>query len=151
MDAVPDLLAEFSIAEDPEFYGSFDSAVQRSVLSVPQVIMAAWKANDPDMFARAFTANGSLLMLQHQLTSRAEIRSYMVRGFRREFRRARVTGWPLNVTLLGEGVAVVVTEGGIILDGESEVAPERAIRALWTITVEDGRWRLLCHHSTPLR
>ncbi|WP_304454039.1 SgcJ/EcaC family oxidoreductase [Nocardiopsis sp. YSL2] len=148
---VSDLFAEFSVTEDPDFYGSFDSAEQRAVLAVPQVIQAAWKANDPEMFARVFAEGGSLLMQQDQLTSREEIRSYMARGFRGGLRGARVTGWPLNVTFLGEGVAVVVTQGGIILDGESGIAPEREIRALWTIVAEDGRWRLLCHHGTPLR
>nr|AGO97162.1 hypothetical enediyne protein [Streptomyces sp. CNT-179] len=146
-----DLLSEYDIVEDPEFFGSFDSAAQRAVLTVPQIIQAAWERNDADMFARAFTAGGSLLMQQDQLTSSAEIRAYMARGFQGGLRGARVTGWPLNVTFLGEDVAVVVTQGGIILDGESEIAPERAIRALWTIVAEDERWRLLCHHSTPLQ
>jgi len=52
------------------------------VLAVPQLIQAAWAAGDADAFAAVFTDNGSLLMRENQLTSRAEIHAYMAAGFR---------------------------------------------------------------------
>jgi len=37
-----------------------------------------------------------------------------------------------------EGAAVVVTQGGIKLPGENEIAPEREIRAVWVIVAQEG-------------
>jgi hypothetical protein len=38
-----------------------------------------------------------------------------------------------------------------MLNGESAIAPEREIRAIWTLVADDGKWRLLSHHSCPVR
>jgi uncharacterized protein (TIGR02246 family) len=62
-----------------------------------------------------------------------------------------VTGWPLSVTPLGDDVVMVLTQGGIMLAGETEVAPSREIRAIWIIVRRDGEWKLLSHQSSPLR
>jgi uncharacterized protein (TIGR02246 family) len=143
-------LAEAGVEEDFAFYRSFTSEAERAVLSVPQLIKAAWAANDADFFADIFTENGSLLMQDDQLTSREEIRAYMAAGFAGRYRGAQVDGWPLAVRFLANDVAMAVTQGGIILAGETEIAPERAIRAVWVIVAEGGRWKLLSHQSSPI-
>ena len=74
------------------------------------------------MFADVFTADGSLLMRDEQLTSREEILAYMSRGFRRAAGGAGVKGWPVEVTFLTDDVALVVTEGGIIMAGQDDIA-----------------------------
>jgi uncharacterized protein (TIGR02246 family) len=144
------LLTRAGVVEDPAYYGPFTKAQEKAVLTVPQLIQAAWAANDADAFADVFTGNGSLLMREDQLTSRGEIHTYMTAGFRNEYRGARVTGWPLHVRFLRPDAAVVVTQGGIILAGETAVAPEREIRATWVIVAGHGRWLLLSHHSSPI-
>jgi uncharacterized protein (TIGR02246 family) len=149
--AAEDVLGEFGLAEDMSFCGSFTEPAERAVLAVPQVIMAAWAANDADLFAAIFTENGSLLMRDEQLTSREQIRAYMARGFGHELQGARVTGWPLKVMFVSDATALVVTQGGIILRGETSIAPEREIRAIWTVVTAGGSWRLLSHHSCPVR
>lgn len=146
-----EILAAAGVAEDPEFYGPFTGERERAVLTVPQLIRAAWAANDADFFADVFTDNGSLLMQDNQLMSREEIRAFMADGFKGPYRGARVEGWPLTFTSLSDDAAMVVTQGGIILAGESEIAPEREIRAVWVIVAQDGRWRLLSHQSSPIR
>ena len=145
------ILAAAGVVEDRSYYGPYTSDAERAVLAVPQVIQAAWAANDADMFADTFTENGSLLMGDRQLMSREEIRSFMAAGFRGPYRGARVSGWPLAVRFLSDDAALAVTRGGIILPGENGIAPEREIRAIWTIVTQDGTWRLLSHQSSPLR
>jgi uncharacterized protein (TIGR02246 family) len=145
------LLAEYDLAEDQTFVGSYTGDAERAVLTVPQIIMAAWAANDADMFASIFTENGSLLMQDDQLTSRDQIRNYMAKGFETGLKGARVTGWPMNIVFLDDDKAMVVTQGGIMFGGESAIAPEREIRAIWTLVAIDGKWRLLSHHSCPIR
>lgn len=145
------ILASAGVAEDWSYYGPYASDDERAVLAVPQVIQGAWATNDADMFANAFTADGSLLMGDHQLMSREEIRAFMAEAFAGDFRGARVSGWPLCVNFLTEGAAVVVTQGGIKLPGENEIAPEREIRAVWVIVAQEGTWRLLSHQSSPIK
>lgn len=145
------ILADAGVAEDPAFYGPFTGYVERAVLTVPQLIKAAWAANDAELFADVFTENGSLLMQDKQLTSRDEIRAFMAAGFRGPFKGAHVDGWPLTLTFLRPDAAMVVTQGGIMLDGETEIAPQREIRAMWVIVARGNRWRLLSHQSSPIR
>lgn len=145
-----DILAATGISEDFTFYGSFTSELEKAVLTVPLRIQAAWAANDPDIFADIFAENGSLLMKDRQLTSREEIRGYMAAGFSSMYRGAQVTGWPLVVTFLDEDVAIVVTQGGILLAGDTELAREREIRALWVIIERDGQWVLMSYQSSPV-
>lgn len=52
----------------------------------------------------------------------------------------------MSITFLGDDVAMVVTEGGIIPPGAETVAPERQIRATWVIAKRpDGRPMLVSH------
>jgi len=145
------VLAAAGVAEDPSYYGPFTSEREKAVLAVPQLIQAAWASNDADAFAAVFTGNGSLLMREDQLTSRSAIHAYFAEGFRGVYKGARVTGWPLAVRFPTPDVAVVVTQGGIILAGEDAVDPSREIRATWVIVADGGTWRLLSHHSSPLQ
>lgn len=146
-----EILAACGVEEDTSFYGPFTDEAQKAVLTVPMRIMAAWAANDADTFASIFTANGSLLMQDNQLTSSAEIRAYMAAGFQGPLQGARVTGWPLCVTYLSATVAMVVTQGGILMPGDTALAPEREIRATWVIVAQDGQWKLLSHQSCPIK
>ncbi|MDI1461460.1 SgcJ/EcaC family oxidoreductase [Catellatospora sp. KI3] len=147
-----DLLAKAGVVENHAFYREFTSADQMAVLTIPQRIQAAWETNDADAFAEVFTDNGSLLMRDHQLTSKEDIRSYMSAGFGGPLKGARVTGWPIEVKFLSENAAMVVTEGGIIMPGQSEIAAENFIRATWVVTRQpDGELNLVSHQSSPVK
>jgi uncharacterized protein (TIGR02246 family) len=144
-------LAAAGVPEDPGFYREFTDADEQAVLTVPLRITHAWLNNDPDAFADTFAENGSLLVQDNQLTSREEIREFMRRGFAGGLAGARVHGRPLDVKFLAPGVAIALTEGGIIMKGETEIAPERRIRAVWVIVRgEDGTLSLSSHQSSPI-
>lgn len=145
------ILAAAGVDEDTSFYGPFTREAEKAVLTVPIRIMAAWAANDADAFADVFTENGSLLMQDEQLTSRMEIRNYMAEGFRGPLKGAKVTGWPRTVELLDDTVAMVVTQGGILMAGDTGLASDREIRATWIAVVQDQQWKLLSHQSCPIR
>ena len=145
-----DLLAAAGIAEDPSYYREFTGDDEKAVLTVPMRIQEGWERNDAAYFAETFTDNGSLLMKDEQLTSRDEIGAYMKAGFEGPFRGARVRGWPLAVKFLDERTALVVSQGGLILDGETEVAPERQVRTTWVIIKENGDWKLFNHQTSPV-
>jgi uncharacterized protein (TIGR02246 family) len=146
------MLATAEVAEDPSYYRQFTGADEKAALTVGLRIQDAWAANDADAFADVFAENGSLLMRDEQLTSRAAIRSYMASGFAGPFRGARVTGWPLEVKFLNDDLAFLVTQGGIVLATDAELLPEREIRAVWVIVRRaPGKLELLSHQSSPVK
>ncbi|MGN9777046.1 SgcJ/EcaC family oxidoreductase [Micromonospora sp. H33] len=146
-----EILGAAGVTEDPAYVRDFPSPEERAILAVPQLIQAAWKANDADFFADIFAENGSLLMGDEQLTSREEIRAYMAKGFGGPYRGAYVKGYPVALRMLNPDAAMVVTGGGIILAGESGIAPDRHIRATWIIVRRDGeRPQLMSHQSSPV-
>jgi uncharacterized protein (TIGR02246 family) len=145
------LLAEKGVEEDFGFYREFTSEKEKAILTVPQLIKEGWARNDGDFFADNFVENGSLLMQDEQLTSREQIREFMTAGFAGIYKGARVDGWPLEIRFLADDVAFVVTQGGIILPGETEIAPQREIRAVWIIVKRGDAWKLMSHQSSPVK
>ena len=146
------MLETAGVAEDPSYYRQFTGADEKAALTIGLRIQAAWAANDADAFADVFAENGSLLMRDEQLKSRAEIRSYMADGFAGPFRGARVTGWPLEVKFLDDDVVCFVTQGGIVLATDDELLPEREIRAVWVaVRRAPGKLELMSHQSSPIK
>lgn len=90
-------------------------------------------------------------MKDDQLTSREQIREYMKAGFEGYFCGARVRGYPLAVRFLSDETALVISQGGILLDGETETAPERQLRVTWVIVKNGGSLKLLSHQTSPIK
>lgn len=65
------------------------------------------------------------------LLGRDAVRSYISAAFAGPFRGTRVVIDPVYVKRLSSDLALIVTEGGVLLPGESEFAPQRAIRGTW--------------------
>jgi uncharacterized protein (TIGR02246 family) len=146
------LLAAAGVNEDTSYYRGFTAENEKAALTVAMRIQAAWAANDADAFADTFVENGSLLMRDNQLKSREEIRSYMADGFAGPLKGARVKGWPIALKFLTDDVAMVVTEGGILMPGDTDIAAENFIRATWLIVRQpDGRLSLVSHQSSPVK
>ena len=131
-------------------YGEFPNGEEGAVLTVPLRIRGAWERNDADAFAEVFADDGAMLVGDTQLTNRAEIRDYMSKAFAGAYRGARLEEEPVVIRKLDENVAFAVTKGGLILAGETEVAPERQVRTTWVIIKQDGDWQLFNHQTSPV-
>ncbi|GAA2601547.1 SgcJ/EcaC family oxidoreductase [Actinomadura fulvescens] len=150
--AASTILSAAGVSEDTSYYRGYTGEDEKAALTVPMRIQAAWAANDADAFADVFADNGSLLMRDDQLTSREEIRSYMARAFQGPLAGARVKGWPVEIKFLTDEVAVVITEGGIMLPEDTEVSAANFIRATWVIARSpDGALKLVSHQSSPIK
>ncbi|MFL6163719.1 MAG: SgcJ/EcaC family oxidoreductase [Jatrophihabitantaceae bacterium] len=127
------------------------TADQTEVEEVPGRIVAAWHAKDADAFAATFTEDGSMILPGDvYLTGRQRIRDFMAEAFSGPYRGTQVTGTPLAVKPLADDVVLVLTQGGVLADGESEVPAANAIRASWLLRRVDGRWLITAYQNTPI-
>lgn len=133
------------------YYGEYPNGEEGAVLTAPLRIRAAWTANDADAFADMFVDNGSMLAGDTQLMSREEIRAYLADVFAGAYRGSRMTIEPREIRLLTSSVAVAVTQGGIIRDGEESLAATAQERAMWVVVKRDGDWRIASYQTSPIK
>jgi uncharacterized protein (TIGR02246 family) len=132
------------------YYGAFTTGPESAVLSAPLRVRGAWEANDADALADVFTGNGSLLVGDEQLNGRERIREYMTAAFAGPYRGATLVEEPKEIKFLTQDVALAITEGGVLLDGETEVAAERRSRTTWVVVRRGSDWALLSQQSSPI-
>ncbi|RKT19414.1 uncharacterized protein (TIGR02246 family) [Streptomyces sp. 1114.5] len=124
---------------------------EAALRAVPEQIVAAWAQHDADGFAEAFTEDATLILPGDiYLTSRQAIRAFMTQAFAGPFKGTRVTGQPTSIRALADGVAVLVTQGGVLAPGDTEVTAERAIRATWVLAKQGDDWRIASYQNTPI-
>ncbi|MFV2104747.1 SgcJ/EcaC family oxidoreductase [Micromonospora sp. LOL_024] len=122
---------------------------QAGVAALPGRIVSAWAQHDADAFGAVFVEDGTMILPDLYLKGRDAIVAFMRDAFAGPYQGTTVTGQPIDVRILNGDVAVVLTEGGVLLSGENKVAPERAIRACWLMVKGDGGWQLAAYQNSP--
>jgi len=120
-----------------------------AVGGLTQRLVVAWSHHDADAFANLFLEDGTMILPGVLRTGRAEIREYMAQAFQNEYKASQVTGQPLDLRFLTPDVAVLLTEGGVLSPGDTEVTADRAIRATWLAVKRDGQWQLANYQNSP--
>src|SRR6201999_1971834 len=125
------------------------SAEQAQIAAVPARMVAAWAAHDADAFADPFTEDGTLILPGAYKKGRDEIREFMSAGYAGPYQGTRVTGTPIDVKPLAEGAVALLTTGGVIAAGQTELSDRDAIRASWILVRRDDRWQLAVYQNCP--
>jgi len=133
-----------------DYYGSFTSEQEKEVLQVPLRLVNAWAVNDADGVANVFTEDGILILPGDVYKEgREEVRSFMAAAYAGPFKGSGVTGKPVDVRFVTDEVALLRTHGGILAPGETEIAPELAVRSTWVCVKRDGEWYLAGYQNSP--
>lgn len=132
-------------------YGRFPNGEAGAVLSVPLRMRAAWDAGDAAALADIFTANGSMLVDDRQLLGPEEIRTYHQRAFAEEYAGTRRTDEPIEIKFLAPDIAFAVTRGGVLAEGQKELAETAVVCASWVVAKQGGEWKLVSHQTSPVK
>lgn len=122
---------------------------QVAIAALTQKVVAAWAYHDSEAFANVFTEDGSMTLPGVHLTGRKAIYDYLVAAYAGPYKGTQVTGKPIGLSPLGPDAAILLTQGGILEAGESEVPHHSSIRAAWVVTKVDGEWKLAAYLNTP--
>jgi uncharacterized protein (TIGR02246 family) len=120
-----------------------------SVLNVIGAVYDAWAANDADAFVALYTEDATVVQPGVHKKNKDDIRTTMAAGFAGPLKGSRVLDEPQNVRFLGSDVAVVITEGGVLMAGQAELPSERLVRATWVLTRQDGKWYVAAYQNSP--
>jgi uncharacterized protein (TIGR02246 family) len=130
-------------------HSELTDADKAAVAGLTQRLVAAWSGHNADAFADLFVDDGTMILPGVFCTGRTEIRTFMEHAFETEYKDSQVTGQPLDLRFLASDVAVLLTEGGVLAPGDTEVTADRAIRATWLAVKRDGQWRLANYQNSP--
>ncbi len=120
-----------------------------SVVNVIQAVYDAWADGDADAFAKLYTDDATVVQPGIHKKNNDEIRTTMAAGFAGPLKESRVLDEPQSVRFLGPDTAVVITEGGVLMAGESELPTERLVRATWVLTRRNERWYVAAYQNSP--
>ncbi|HEV2783520.1 MAG TPA: SgcJ/EcaC family oxidoreductase [Actinophytocola sp.] len=124
-------------------------ADKAAIAALTQKVVAAWAYHDAETFASVFTDDGTMILAGVYCKGRDEIKSYMADAFEGRYKGTQVTGKPIDIRFLSEDVAILLSQGGVLEPGKTEVDSDSAIRASWIATRKDGEWRLAAYQNTP--
>ncbi len=85
-----------------------------------------------------------------ELLGREAIRAYMRAGFTGPLGDFRISGYALALRFVSDEVGVFAEMAGVLLPGETEVAPARRLRATWPIVRRAGRLSLMSFRASPV-
>jgi uncharacterized protein (TIGR02246 family) len=120
-----------------------------SVLSVIQAVYDAWAVGDSEVFTKLYTDDATVVQPGVYKKNNDDIRSTMAAGFAGPLKGSRVLDEPQSVRFLGSDTAVVITEGGVLMAGQSELPAERLVRATWVFTKKNEQWYVVAYQNSP--
>jgi len=128
---------------------ALSSTEQAEIAAVPARMVAAWATHDARAFADLFTQDGTLILPGVYKKGRDEIREFMSAAYAGPYQGTRVTGSPIDVKPLADGAVALLTMGGVLAPGETELSDPAAIRASWILVRREGRWLLAVYQNCP--
>ena len=124
-------------------------ADKAAIAALTQKLLAAWAYQDADTFASLFVEDGTMILPGSLSTGRDEIRETITNETEGRWKDTQVTGKPISIRSLGPDVLILLSLGGVLFPGETEVTEANAIRASWLAVRRDGEWKLAAYQNSP--
>jgi uncharacterized protein (TIGR02246 family) len=121
----------------------------QAVLGVLDSFYRAWAAADADAMAGLYTLDATAVSPMFSQAGRDEIRAYFEAGFAGRLAGTTVVDEPSSVRLFGPDAAVVISESGVLMPGETSVPADRRLKATWVLVRQDGEWLIAAYHNCP--
>lgn len=122
---------------------------EAAVLDVLKGVDEAWNNADPDAFVADYLDDASAILPGTYLKSREDIRNAMAFSFGGPLKGTRSSDEVLDVRLLNDDAALVISRTGVLIPGENEAPPERTAYATWVLAKRDGKWLLAAYCNSP--
>jgi uncharacterized protein (TIGR02246 family) len=120
-----------------------------AVVGVIQAVYEAWADGDADGFAELYTDDATVVQPGIFKRNNDDIRTTMAAGFAGPLKGSHVLDEPQSVRFLGPDAAVVITEGGILMAGQTEVAAGSRVRATWVLAKRNEQWQVAAYQNSP--
>ncbi|HEX4790268.1 MAG TPA: SgcJ/EcaC family oxidoreductase [Actinospica sp.] len=120
-----------------------------AVLEVLAGVYKAWEANDADAFVEHYTEDAVAILPGSYRGSRKAVRDGMAAGFAGPLKGSSTVDKVVDVRLYGADTALVTSETGVLLAGESEVPASQMTLATWALTKREGQWLVASYHNSP--
>ncbi len=120
-----------------------------SVMSIIHAVYDAWADGDADAFAKLYTDDATVVQPGVYKTNNDVIRTTMAAAFAGPLKGSTVLDKPQSVRFLGSDTAVVITESGILMAGQTELPAGSLVRCTWVLTRRDDRWYVAAFHNSP--
>lgn len=125
------------------------SSDQAAIGALTQRMVTGWAYGEADTIANLFVEDGTMILAGVYCGSRDEVRDYFAKAFEGRYKGTQVTGKPISIRPLGPDVAILLSHGGVLEPGETEVSENGAIRASWLCVRRDGEWKLAAYQNSP--
>ena len=122
---------------------------ESAVRAVLRSLYTAWANNDADAFAALYVEDATVVMPGVFRNGKEDVRAQMAAGFAGPLKGSRATDEPQSIRFLADDAAVVVSEGSIVMAGETAAPTVRRVRATWALVKRDGQWLIAAYHNCP--
>lgn len=126
-----------------------DNSGAAAIAALTQRMVSGWAYGEADTIADLFVEDGTMILAGVFCNGRDEIRDYFAKAFEGTYKGTQVTGKPISIRALGPDTAILLSQGGVLESGETEVSDSGAIHASWLVIRQDGQWRLAAYQNTP--
>jgi uncharacterized protein (TIGR02246 family) len=127
---------------------SLDPALAAAAQVVDQV-NTAWAKNDANEFADLYTTDALFTLSGDRFFhGREHIRAALSISFQGPHKGTSLLTYVVQGHMITPDIAALMTEGGVLLPGQSEPDWERALRATWLVVREpDQKWRVAAYQN----
>jgi uncharacterized protein (TIGR02246 family) len=128
---------------------STTTTAEKTVTDVLDAMYTAWAAADADGIARLYTEDATVTLPGVYHVGREAVRTFFTAGFAGRLKDTTALDTPVSVRLCGADFAIITSQGGVLMAGETEVPAARTIRATWVLARQDGEWLIAAYHNCP--